>query len=366
MATGHYISGIGHGALLAWALIGGLFSRAPDDAMKVAEVSIISSEDFAALSAPQPAPEALQDIPTPTPPVVEDTPPDPPVVEAPPEVPTPPVEEAPPPVDEAPDVVEAPPSLPDPVDASPEVVEPPVDNTPVVLAPPATTSSPRPAPRVAPTPVEAPPPDTVVADDVQVAPTQEADATDTSEADETTAPEETTDVIVTEADEPPSSAPTRSSRPSARPQRPTPPVETAAAATDSTRDAIAEALAEAQQDTAAAQTSAPTGPPVTGGEKDAFLVDVRRCWNVGALSTAALQTKVTVRFELAQNGKPNVGSIRMTGFEGGTEAAAKQGYEAARRAIIRCGATGYKLPIEKYEQWKIINITFNPSNRSLR
>ncbi len=365
MATGHYISGIGHGALLAWALIGGLFSRVPEDKMEVAEVSIISSEEFAALSAPQPAPDVVPDVPTPPQPVIEDTP-EPPVVEAPPEVPTPPVEETPPPVDVAPDVVEAPPPLPDPVEQPPEVVEPPVDNTPVVLAPPATTSSPRPAPRVAPTPVEAPPPDTAVAEEVQEVAAPDTETSTPSEVEEATAPEEATDAIVTEADEPPSSAPTRSSRPAVRPQRPTPSVETAAATTDSTRDAIAEALAEAQQDTAAAQPTAPAGPPMTGGEKDAFLVDVRRCWNVGALSTAALQTKVVVRFEMAQTGKPNVGSIRMTGFEGGSEASAKQAYEAARRAIIRCGATGYKLPIEKYEQWKIINITFNPSNRSLR
>lgn len=365
MATGHYISGIGHGALLAWALIGGLFSRVPDDAIEVAEVSIITSEEFAALSAPQPAPEVEQDIPTPPQPEIE-TAPTPPVVEAPPEVPTPPVEEAPPPADVAPDVVEAPPALPDPVEAPPEVVEPPVENTPVVLAPPATTSSPRPSPRVAPTPVEAPPPDAEVAEDVQEVATPEADTPDTSEADEATAPEEANDRIVTEADEPPSSAPTRSSRPSARPRRPEPAIETAVAATDSTRDAIAVALAEAQQDTAAAQVSAPTGPPLTGGEKDAFLVDVRRCWNVGALSTAALHAKVVVRFELSREGKPDVGSIQMTGHEGASQAVAKQAYETARRAVIRCGATGYKLPIEKYEQWKIVNITFNPENMRLK
>lgn len=360
MATGHYISGIGHGALLAWALIGGLFSRAPEDPMKVSEVSIISSEEFAALSVPQPSPEVEQDIPTPPQPVIEDTP-EPPVVETPPEVPKPPVEETPPPADEAPDVVEAPAPLPDPVETPPEVVQPPVEDNPVVLAPPATTASPRPAPRVAPTPVEAPPEDTVVAEEAQQAPTPDADTSTPSEVDETTAPEETTDVIVTEADEPASAAPTKSSRPSARPKRPTP-----AVATDSNRDAIADVVAEVQQETTSTQTSAPAGPPVTGGEKDAFLVDVRRCWNVGALSTAALQTKVVVRFELAQDGKPNVGSIQMTSFEGGTEAAAKKSYEAARRAIIRCGAKGYNLPAEKYEQWKIVNITFNPSNRSLR
>lgn len=347
MATGHYISGIGHGALLAWALIGGLFSRVPDDAVNVAEVSIITSEQFAALSAPRPDVEAL-----PTPPV--------------PEVPvetTPPVAPTPPPADVAPDVVEAPPPIEDIPEPTPPVVQPPAEDTPVVLAPPAVTASPRPAQRVAPTPVEAPPPDTEVADVPQEAATPDAETPTPAEVAEATAPEEASDRIVTEADAPPSSAPTASSRPSARPARPVPPVETAA---DTTRDAIADALADVQQESTPVQTSAPAGPPLTGGEKDAFLVDVRRCWNVGALSTAALQAKVVVRFELSREGKPDISSIQMTGFEGSSRIVAKQAYETARRAIIRCGATGYKLPTEKYEQWKTVNITFNPENMRLK
>ena len=369
MTTGQLISGVGHGALLAWALIGGLFSRLPDDAIEVAEVSIISSAQFAALSVPQPAPEIEQNIPTPPTPQVDDTPPQAPAIQPPPQLQEPQVEETPPPAEDAPDVVQAPPPLPDVVETPPEVVQPPVEDRPVVLAPPDVTASPRPAPRVAPTPVEAPPEDTEVADEVQQAATPDAEAQTPSEVDQATAPEEANDRIVTEADATPRSAPTRpsaptrSSRPSARPKRPDPP---AAVATSSTRDAIADALAGVQQEASATQTSAPTGPPLTGGEKDAFLVDVRRCWNVGAMSTAALQAKVVVRFELSREGKPDVGSIQMTGYEGGTQAVAKQAYETARRAIIRCGATGYKLPIEKYEQWKIVNITFNPENMRLK
>lgn len=100
--------------------------------------------------------------------------------------------------------------------------------------------------------------------------------------------------------------------------------------------------------------------------KDAFMAEVERCWNVGALSAAALEVKVVVQFEITLKGKPISASVQMMGFEGGDEGAARQTYQSARRAIIRCGMRGYKLPPEKYEQWKIINITFNPSNRSLR
>ena len=41
-------------------------------------------------------------------------------------------------------------------------------------------------------------------------------------------------------------------------------------------------------------------------------------------------------------------------------AAAKQAYEAARRAILRCQKDGYKLPAEKYNRWKTTIIDFNP------
>ena len=40
--------------------------------------------------------------------------------------------------------------------------------------------------------------------------------------------------------------------------------------------------------------------------------------------------------------------------------------EAARRAILRCQSGGYQLPADKYEQWKDVVITFDPSGMRLR
>ena len=34
--------------------------------------------------------------------------------------------------------------------------------------------------------------------------------------------------------------------------------------------------------------------------------------------------------------------------------------QAARRAILRCQKGGYNLPVEKYEHWREIEMTFNP------
>jgi len=38
----------------------------------------------------------------------------------------------------------------------------------------------------------------------------------------------------------------------------------------------------------------------------------------------------------------------------------------AARAIIRCGATGYDLPAEKFDQWDEIEMIFNPTNMRIK
>ena len=105
---------------------------------------------------------------------------------------------------------------------------------------------------------------------------------------------------------------------------------------------------------------------MTGGEKDALVVAVKQCWNVGALSTDALRTIVTVSVAMSPDGRPDSGSIRMVSYDGGNEASARQAFEAGRRAILRCAGDGYPLPREKYEQWKVIEIVFNPEKMRLR
>jgi hypothetical protein len=213
-------------------------------------------------------------------------------------------------------------------------------------------------------------PDPVQQDAVEQGETGETD----QETQEATAPEETATEIVTEAEEP-ASAPETSVRPPAR--RPKPPVQQAetqpapetpstptvsepADTSDAINDALAAALAEP------AETAAPSGPPLSAGEKDALRVAVSSCWNVGSLSSEALQTTVVVSVSMAQNGKPNSGSIRMIGSSGGSSSAANQAFEAARRAILRCAGAGYNLPSDKYGQWKDIEMTFNPERMRIK
>jgi len=109
---------------------------------------------------------------------------------------------------------------------------------------------------------------------------------------------------------------------------------------------------------------APSGPPLTRGEQDGLRIAVQACWNVGSLSTDALSTTVVVLVRMAADGKPE--SVEMLSSDGATPTATRGAYEAARRAVIRCGAQGFPLPPGKYDQWREIEMTFDPSNMRIR
>ncbi|WP_276947359.1 energy transducer TonB, partial [Haematobacter massiliensis] len=142
------------------------------------------------------------------------------------------------------------------------------------------------------------------------------------------------------------------------------------AASDAIADAVAAAVAGGASSASGSGTggrgTAPSGPPMTSGEKDALRVAVQACWNVGSLSSEAQNVTVTLGVKMAQTGIPEGGSVRMIGYEGGSETAARQAYEAARRAILRCGAKGFPLPTEKYEQWRDIEMVFNPESMRIK
>ncbi|MFN3845528.1 MAG: cell envelope biogenesis protein TolA [Paracoccaceae bacterium] len=383
MQTGTLISGTGHAALILWVILGDwLFARKDAPPVQVAEVSLISAAEFdamvaAAPSTPEPAPTpAPAPIPTPPPapaPVVEPPPPVMPDLPAP--TPPPAPEQPPEPLPENNGVADA---LPLPVNPDP---------IPEVPLPPTSSPRPKPAPRVAPVPVDAPEPVVEVAETpieaVTPDPVPEPEIVQPERPE--TQQQEAGTVLETEANRTEqvvaSGAPPSSPRPKGRPvRRETPPVETARPTptpsptptpqTDSASvaAALAEALAEPAQDMQQGGTAAnaPQGPPMTSGERDALRVAVQQCWNVGSLSSDALNTTVVVFVSVAQSGVPDAGSIRMVDYSGGTDAGARGAFEAARRAIIRCGARGFPLPADKYDQWREMELVFNPEGMRMR
>jgi hypothetical protein len=93
---------------------------------------------------------------------------------------------------------------------------------------------------------------------------------------------------------------------------------------------------------------------------------VAACWNIGALSSQAQAAIVTLRFDMQRDGRPVASSIRMVDFTGATRGPAEQAFEAARRAILRCGENGYALPSAAYDQWADVQMVFNPADLRLR
>lgn len=372
MNTGQVISGAGHAGLIAWALIGGAFQSDPLP-LEVTEVTAISAEEYAALVARPSAPDAVADVDTPEPPQEGEAPALSSEADAAPELTQPEVAETPPP-DEVPEVTEPQPAPEAEVTDEPPVLEPPQEDVAVMVPEVSARPQARPAPRVAPEPVAQPEPDVQVDEVERPEVTPDEAAEDVQPESEASAPEEATTEIVTEAEDPASAAPSRSVRPKSRPAaRPEPAEEPATQTAEPAQEApqtddsaVADALAEALGQSDGRSDSPPQGPPLTAGEKDALRVAVQQCWNVGSLSSEALQTTVVVAVEMGEDAKPVTSSIRMLSSSGGSGAAANQAFEAARRAIIRCGASGYNLPIEKYDHWRDIEMTFNPERMRIK
>jgi hypothetical protein len=365
---GTWVSAGGHLGLVVWLLAGWGMSQEPLD-FEVTEVSVVSGEEYAAIVAattPTPSPDPSTEVEAlPVPPEVEAPPPVEEQVETPPPpvpepAPEPPAEEAPPPPapEPVPQPTEVTDVLPEPQPPQPDIPPPAPD---VSLRP-----QPRPAQRVANEAVAPPPPEAEIAPEVQEQVTEEAEveAEVVEEAQEATAPEETATEIVTEAEEP-SGAPEVALRPMSRPSRPAAPaeeVETASADVSDDVAALLEGVAGA--DTSAPAPAANPGPPMTGAERDAFRLAVQGCWVVDPGAQAAGVT-VTVVFQLDRQGRLTAGPDLLTS-SGGTPGAVEAAYQAARRAVTRCGRDGFSLPEEKYEQWRVVEMTFDPSGMRLR
>ena len=366
--AGHYISGAGHLALLGWLAFGDVFAAEPLP-FEATDVSVISGAEYAALVAAAQPPQSTTEVAQPAnPTVTPDAPEVPSEVDPETQIDTPDAAVTPD-AETPPDVSQVAP-LPPPAEVSdqaPILDQPPADiavDVPEVGAEPV----PEAVDRVAPEAVAQPDPE-ALPDPVE----QEAVAPDTTgdtqqEPAQATAPEAAATEIVTEAEKP-TAAPEQSIRPPSR--RPDAPVRTAQpapevpAAPASNEDAVASALAEALAGGNDAP-DVPQGPPLSSGEKESLRVAVSSCWNVGSLSTDALGTTVVLTVSMSQDGKPVVPTIKMASYSGGSEAAARQAFEAARRAIIRCGARGYDLPVEKYGQWRDIEMTFNPERMRVK
>ncbi len=82
-------------------------------------------------------------------------------------------------------------------------------------------------------------------------------------------------------------------------------------------------------------------------------------WVVDVGSGAANVT-VILAMKMKPDGKVIASSLEMIGFKGGNESDANAAFRSARRAVLRCQKDGYKLPKDKYDHWRNIELTFDP------
>ena len=162
----------------------------------------------------------------------------------------------------------------------------------------------RPAPRIAPQAVAPPPLDATIADQTQkaVVETNDPDALPATQSDaqQATAPEEAAPEVVTEAEEA-GGAPTRSIRPPARPNRPMALVEPAQSDAPSEAEAAAQT---AETSDAAPASDAPSGPPMTLGERQSLVGQIQNKWAVPP-RVISDQVVITVRFAVGRRPASN-------------------------------------------------------------
>ena len=369
METGTKISIGLHGIVLGLVAFGGpLFDSDDSQAIQISEVSIITSADFDALISRSPIPQN-QEPEQQAQPELETASVEAPAAEEPPQESETPVVETAPAADSEPDVSAISEVQQPEIDVeSPELSDQANDSVGTTLVVPDSQQSqevqdgqrepdqmallrpkPRPAPRVDNKTAPKPPTDAETAEDVET--TTAPDSSATEQLDESTekAPLESATEIVTEAEQQEdTAAPVKKRRCCA--------VAKEKARKEAEAKAIAEALAAATSDTTPTQ-EAPSGPPLTGSEKNALVLAVQQCWNVPVGVQNASDLVVVLAVELTLDGKL-VGNPKLIDPPGTPQGVVRQAYEAGRRALLRCAP--YAMPREKYEQWRHLEVVFNP------
>ena len=134
------------------------------------------------------------------------------------------------------------------------------------------------------------------------------------------------------------------------------------AASDQAAVDAAVAAAAGGGDTTA--SDGPKGPPMTNSEIGDLHRTIQDKWNIGALSTEASKVVIVVAVVLSQDQK--VASITLLSSLGGSDVAIKRAFDAARSAIFRAATAGFNLPPDKYDDWKDLEMTFDPTSGALR
>jgi outer membrane biosynthesis protein TonB len=96
----------------------------------------------------------------------------------------------------------------------------------------------------------------------------------------------------------------------------------------------------------------------------AIRAQVAPCWNPPIGGADAKKMTVLLHLDINRDGSivGRPGVVSQTGVTGGNADYARAFAETARRAVLRCAPL--KLPPELYDQWKAVEINFDPSEMS--
>ncbi|MFQ5566316.1 MAG: hypothetical protein ACE5EU_08140 [Paracoccaceae bacterium] len=235
-----------------------------------------------------------------------------------------------------------------------------------VIAEPATAEAPRPALAPVPSPHAPPrlvaepesPPETDPLQPLGAAPPPEPRPEEPRHEPEPELQPEPEPVAVAEPAAPVSPAPREARLPVAKPAE-----RAAAARASSAPEPVAAAPEPAEEPEPAQPAGGSTSQfavAVTEGEKEALRLGIKRHFYYrGSRADRSLQ--VTIRIRLGRDAKI-IGRPELLRASGGTEAAQNALFQDGRRALLKAQNAGEfrKLPLEKYDGWKLIHVTFTP------
>lgn len=113
------------------------------------------------------------------------------------------------------------------------------------------------------------------------------------------------------------------------------------------------------------QPSPPPAPPsldqqVTRSEIDAVRDQIAQCWNVPSGARGIADMVVTIRANVGPDGRVTRAEIVSTARMNDPFYSAAA--ESARRAALNPACQPLKLPPHKYDQWRVLELNFNPKD----
>ncbi len=104
----------------------------------------------------------------------------------------------------------------------------------------------------------------------------------------------------------------------------------------------------------------PIGERMTISEMDALALQLRQCWNVLAGARYAENLVIDLKLYMNSDGTLRQAVI-VNQMRYGTDSIYRAAADSALRAVRDPYCTPFKLPLDKYNDWKVINATFDPS-----